>query len=83
VKTSSLSTKKSYCFENMSKYFKIDNILVIGKMGQPERLDFSFAVVVIQNVGELEKGLIWLVNAVRLDLSLLIFISLAIKPITS
>lgn len=62
--------KKKY-IEEIFKYCKIDSILVINKMGQLERLDCPFEVVVISDVGELYKGLICLVNAVKLDISLI------------
>jgi hypothetical protein len=59
--------KKKY-IEEIFNYCKIDSILVINKTGSLERLDCPFEVLVIQNVGELEKGLICLVNAVKMDL---------------
>jgi len=62
--------KKKY-IEEIFKYCKIDSILVIGKTGQLERLDCPFSVVVISDVGELYKGLICLVNAVKIDLTLI------------
>jgi len=62
--------KKKY-IEEIFKYCKIDSILVINKHGLLERLDCPFEVVVIQDVGELYKGLICLVNAVKIDLSLI------------
>ena len=62
--------KKKY-IEEIFKYCKVDSILVINKTGQLERLDCPFSVVVIQDVGELVKGLICLVNAVKLDLNLI------------
>ena len=62
--------KKKY-IEEIFKYCKIDSILVINKTGSLERLDCPFEVLVIQDVGELEKGLICLVNAVKLDLRLI------------
>ena len=62
--------KKKY-IEEIFKYCKIDSILVISKTGQLERLDCPFEVLVIQDVGELHKGLICLVNAVKLDLTLI------------
>jgi hypothetical protein len=62
--------KRKY-IEEIFKYCKIDSILVIGKTGQLERLHCPFEVLVIQNVGELHKGLICLVNAVKLDLTLI------------
>ena len=57
--------------EEIFKYCKVDSILIINKSGQLERLDCPFEVLVIQDVGELYKGLICLVNAVKLDLSLI------------
>jgi hypothetical protein len=42
-----------------------------NEYGLLERLDCSFEVMVISDVGELTKGLICLVNAVKLDLSLI------------
>jgi hypothetical protein len=62
--------KKKY-IEEVFKYCKIDSILVINKHGHLERLDCPFEVVVITNVGELTKGLLCLVNAVKLDLTLI------------
>ena len=62
--------KRKY-IEEIFKYCKIDSILVIGKTGQLERLDCPFEVLVIQDVGELYKGLICLVSAVKLDLTLI------------
>jgi len=62
--------KKKY-IEELFKYCKTDSILVINKMGQLQRLDCPFEVMVISDVGELTKGLICLVNAVKLDLSLI------------
>ena len=61
--------KRKY-IEEVFKYCKIDNILVIDKTGQLQRLDCPFEVLVIQDVGELYKGLICLVNAVKLDITL-------------
>ena len=63
--------KRKY-IEEVFKYCKTDSILVISKKtGQLHRLDFPFAVLVIQDIGELHKGLICYVNAVKLDLSLI------------
>jgi hypothetical protein len=62
--------KKKY-IEEVFKYCKIDSILVINKSGSLERLQCPFEVVVIQDVGELTKGLLCLVNAVKLDLTLI------------
>ena len=62
--------KRKY-IEEVFKYCKIDSILVINKHGLLQRLDCPFEVVVISDVGELTKGLICLVNAVKLDLSLI------------
>ncbi len=62
--------KKRY-IEEIFKYCKVDSILVINKDGHLERLDCPFEVIVIQDVGELPKGLICLVNAVKMDLSLI------------
>ena len=61
--------KKKY-IEEIFRYCKIDSILVINKTGQIERLYCPFEVVVIQDVGDLYKGLICLVNAVKIDLTL-------------
>jgi hypothetical protein len=61
--------KKKY-IEEIFKYCKVDSILVMTKSGHLQRLDCPFEVLVIQDVGELYKGLICLVNAVKLDLSL-------------
>jgi hypothetical protein len=57
--------------EDIFKYRKTDSILVFDKTGQLQRLDCPFEVVVIQNVGELQKGLIYLVSAVKIDLNLI------------
>jgi hypothetical protein len=62
--------KKKY-IEEIFKYCKIDSILVINKRGHVERLNCPFEVLVISDVGELHKGLICLVNAVKLDLTLI------------
>ena len=62
--------KKKY-IEEIFKYCKIDSILVINKKGQLERLDCPFSVLVISDVGELYKGLICLVSAVKIDISLI------------
>jgi len=62
--------KKKY-IEEIFRYCKVDSILVISKTGQIQRLDCPFEVVVITDVGELYKGLICLVNAVKMDLSLI------------
>ena len=57
--------------EEIFKYCKIDSILVINKMGHLQRLDCPFSVIVISDVGELYKGLICLVSAVKIDISLI------------
>lgn len=62
--------KKKY-IEELFKYCKTDSILVINKMGQLQRLNCPFEVVVILDVGELYKGLICLVSAVKMDLTLI------------
>ena len=63
--------KKKY-IEEIFKYCKIDSILVIEvKSGQLVRYECPFTVLVIQNVGELKKGLICFVTAVKLDLTLI------------
>jgi len=62
--------KKKY-IEELFKYCKTDSILVINKMGQLQRLNCPFEVVVILDVGELYKGLVCLVNAVKMDLTLI------------
>jgi hypothetical protein len=62
--------KKEY-IEDIFRYCKIDSILVINKHGHLQRLDCPFEVVVITNVGDLQKGLICLVSAVKIDLSLI------------
>ena len=62
--------KKKY-IEEIFKYCKTDSILVINKSGHLQRLQCPFEVLVIQNVGELHKGLICLVNAVKIDLTLI------------
>lgn len=62
--------KRKY-IEEVFKYCKTDSILVINRAGDLQRLDCPFEVVVIQDVGQLCKGLICLVNAVKLDISLI------------
>ena len=62
--------KKKY-IEEIFRYCKIDSILVINKNGHLQRLDCPFEVVVITDVGELYKGLICLVNAVKMDMTLI------------
>ena len=62
--------KRKY-IEEIFKYCKTDSILVMSKMGQLQRLQCPFEVIVIQDVGELFKGLICLVSAVKIDLSLI------------
>jgi hypothetical protein len=43
----------------------------MNKTGQLQRLRCPFEVMVIQDVGELYRGLICLVSAVKIDLSLI------------
>jgi hypothetical protein len=62
--------KRKY-IEEVFKYCKTDSILVMNNRGDLERLDCPFEVVVISDVGELYKGLICLVSAVKIDLSLI------------
>jgi hypothetical protein len=63
--------KKKY-IEEIFKYCKTDSILVIDvKSGILSRLNCPFEVLVIQDVGELTKGLICLVSAVKIDLNLI------------
>jgi hypothetical protein len=62
--------KRKY-IEKVFKYCKIDSILVINNHGHLQRLDCPIEVVVTQDVGELYKGLIRLVNAEKLDISLI------------
>ena len=62
--------KRKY-IEEVFKYCKTDSILVINKVGDLQRLQCPFEVVVIQDVGELYRGLICLVSAVKIDLSLI------------
>jgi hypothetical protein len=62
--------KRKY-IEEVFKYCKTDSILVMSKMGQLQRLQCPFEVIVIQDVGELFKGLICLVSAVKIDLTLI------------
>jgi hypothetical protein len=62
--------KKKY-IEEVFKYCKTDSILVINRQGHLQRLQCPFEVLVISNVGELTKGLICLVNAVKIDLHLI------------
>jgi hypothetical protein len=62
--------KRGY-IEDIFWYCKVDSILVINKTNSLERLDCSFEVLVIQNAGELEKGLICIVTTVKMDLLLI------------
>jgi hypothetical protein len=62
--------KRKY-IEEVFKYCKTDSILVINKTGDLQRLDCPFEVIVIQDVGELYKGLKCLVSAVKIDLTLI------------
>ena len=62
--------KRKY-IEEVFKYCKIDSILVINMKGHLQRLDCPFPVLVIKDVGELHRGLICFVTAVKLDLSLI------------
>ena len=62
--------KKKY-IEEIFKYCKTDSILVINKHGHLQRLQCPFEVVVVTDVGELRKGLVCLVNAVKIDMSLI------------
>jgi hypothetical protein len=66
----SIEERKKY-IEEIFKYCKVDSILVIKMNGHLARLQCPFEVLVIQNVGELHKGLICLVSAVKIDLSLI------------
>ena len=69
ILTMSDEEKRKY-IEEIFKYCKVDSILVIDKTGQLQRLDCPFEVLVITDVGELRKGIICLVNAVKLDITL-------------
>ena len=62
--------KKKY-IEEVFKYCKTDSILVINKTGHLQRLQCPFEVLVISDVGELAKGQICLVSAVKIDLHLI------------
>jgi hypothetical protein len=62
--------KRKY-IEEVFKYCKTDSILFMNRRGDLQRLDCPFEVVVIQDVGQLYKGLICLVSAVKIDLSLI------------
>ena len=62
--------KKKY-IEEVFKCCKTDSILVINKTGQLQRYQCPFEVVVISDVGELYKGLICLVSAVKIDIRLI------------
>lgn len=62
--------KRNY-IEEVFKYCKTDSILVMNKIGHLQRLQCPFEVVVISDVGELQKGLICLVSAVKIDLTLI------------
>jgi hypothetical protein len=65
----SIEESKKY-IEELFKYCKTDSILVIEKTGQLQRLQCPFEVLVIQDVGELHKGLKCLVSSVKMDLTL-------------
>jgi hypothetical protein len=65
-----IEERKKY-IEEIFKYCKVDSILVIKMNGQLERLQCPFEVLVIQDVGELHKGLRCLVNSVKLDINLI------------
>jgi hypothetical protein len=62
--------KRKY-IEDVFKYCKTHSILVMNKKGDLQRLNCPFEVMVIQDVGELYRGLICLVSAVKIDLSLI------------
>jgi len=62
--------KRKYIAE-IFKYCKIDSILVINKNGHLQRFSCPFEVIVITDVGELVRGLICLVDAVKMDLTLI------------
>ena len=68
--TMSDDEKRKY-IEEVFKYCKTDSILVMNKVGDLQRLQCPFEVIVVQDVGELYKGLICLVSAVKIDLSLI------------
>jgi hypothetical protein len=61
--------KRKY-IEEIFKYCKIDSMLVIYKTGNLLRLDCPFEVLVITDVGELYKGLVCLVDALKIEISL-------------
>lgn len=44
-----------------------DSVLIISHKGQLERISCPFIVIPIRNVGELQKGLRYAVNAVKLS----------------
>jgi hypothetical protein len=71
VKAPFLFTNKVKFIEEISEYLKIDSILVTNKLGHLQRLQCSFLVEIIQNVGDLQKGLICLVNTIKIDLSII------------
>jgi hypothetical protein len=62
--------KKKY-IEEIFKHCKTDSILVINEDGHLQRLHCPFEVLVIQDVGELTKGLKCLVSAAKLDMNLI------------
>ena len=62
--------KRKY-IEEVFKYCKTDSILVMNKTGQLQRLQYPLEVMVIQGVGELYRGLICFVSAVKIDLTLI------------
>jgi hypothetical protein len=64
----SIEERKKY-IEEIFKYCDVYSILVINSSGHLQRLQCPFYVLVIQNVGELQKGNKCAVNAVRLDLT--------------
>jgi hypothetical protein len=63
--------KKRKYIEEIFKYCKVDSILVMSKIGHLLRFDCPFEVVVITDVGELYRGLICLVSAVKIDITLI------------
>jgi hypothetical protein len=62
--------KRKY-IEEVFRYCQFDSILVINTKGHLERLQCPFEVLVIQDVGQLHKGLKCLVNAVKINITLI------------
>jgi hypothetical protein len=58
--------RKRY-IEEVYKLCGSDSVLIIGHRGHLERVSCPFTVIPIRNVGDLQKGLRYAVNAVKLS----------------